>query len=124
MTTNRVTFPCIQDRLSTILAVAEQMLGNNISSGSTKPAFLWVLRDMQLQMKQEPKQEMTEKLDDSQLRKLKRSFREYGMSFFNLNCTARDCKDVKLSAPQLTFCVSMCASVDIHTYFPLGLFSI
>jgi hypothetical protein len=36
---------------------------------------------MQLQMKQEPKQEMTEKLDDSQLRKLKRSFREYGMSF-------------------------------------------
>jgi hypothetical protein len=41
------------------------MLGNNISSGSTKPAFLWVLRDMQLQMKQEPKQEMTEKLDDS-----------------------------------------------------------
>ena len=81
MTTNRVTFPCIQDRLSTILAVAEQMLGNNISSGSTKPAFLWVLRDMQLQMKQEPKQEMTEKLDDSQLRKLKRSFREYGMSF-------------------------------------------
>jgi hypothetical protein len=39
------------------------------------------LSDMQLQMKQEPKQEMTEKLDDSQLRKLKRSFREYGMSF-------------------------------------------
>jgi hypothetical protein len=50
-------------------------------SSSIKPAFLWVLRDMQLQMKQEPKQEMTEKLDDTQLRKLKRSFREYGMSF-------------------------------------------
>jgi hypothetical protein len=81
LTADPVTLPCTQDRLSTILAVAEQMLGNNISSGSTKPAFLWVLRDMQLQMKQEPKQEMTEKLDDTQLRKLKRSFREYGMSF-------------------------------------------
>ncbi len=32
-------------------------------------------------------------------------------AFFNLNCTARDCKDVKINAPQLTFCVFMCASV-------------
>jgi len=41
------------DRLSTILAVAEQMLGvgaGNNSGGGSKPAFLWVLRDMQLQM--------------------------------------------------------------------------
>ena len=71
------------DRLSTILAVAEQMIGcqpgggSSSSSSSSKPAFLWVLRDMQLQMKQEPKAEMTEKLEDAQLRKLKRSFREY-----------------------------------------------
>jgi hypothetical protein len=70
------------DRLNTILAVAEQMIGvqagsSSQSSSSSKPAFLWVLRDMQLQMKQEPKAEMTGKLEDSQLRKLKRSFREY-----------------------------------------------
>ena len=69
------------DRLNTILAVAEQMIGvqagGSSQSSSSKPAFIWVLRDMQLQMKQEPKAEMTEKLEDSQLRKLKRSFREY-----------------------------------------------
>ena len=70
------------DRLSTILAVAEQMLGKSnsssiVSSAATRPAFIWILRDMQLQMKQEPKAEMMEKLDDGQLRKLRRNFREF-----------------------------------------------
>jgi polyhydroxyalkanoate synthesis regulator phasin len=51
--------------------------GSSSQSSSSKPAFLWVLRDCQLQFKQEPKAEMTEKLEDAQLRKLKRSFREY-----------------------------------------------
>jgi hypothetical protein len=57
--------------LNTIRAVAEQMIGvqagGSTQSSSSKPTFLWVLRDMQLQMKQEPKAEVTEKLKDCAL---------------------------------------------------------
>jgi hypothetical protein len=39
-------------QLSTILAVAEQLRGNGDSEGAecSRPAFVWVLRDMQLKM--------------------------------------------------------------------------
>jgi hypothetical protein len=65
------------DRLSTILAVSEQMVGNDDSSVTSKPYFVWVLRDMQLQMKSDPKTEMMEKLETGHIRKMKRSFREF-----------------------------------------------
>ena len=67
------------ERLSTILAVAEQMLGqdNGGTSATTKPYFVWVLRDMQLQMHNDPKTEMMEKLETGHIRKMKRSFKEF-----------------------------------------------
>ena len=67
---NTLSLTCTRsatDRLNTILAVAEQMTGGSTQSSSSKPTFLWVLRDMQLQMKQEPKAEVTEKLKDCAL---------------------------------------------------------
>jgi hypothetical protein len=65
------------ERLSTILAVAEQMLGQDDASVTTKPSFLWVLRDMQLQMKNDPKTEMMEKLETGHIRKMKKSFKDF-----------------------------------------------
>ena len=65
------------DRLSTILAVAEQMLGQDDSTIHSKPAFLWVLRDMQLKMHHDPKTEMMEKLETGHIRKMKRSFKDF-----------------------------------------------
>lgn len=66
------------ERLSTILAVAEQMLGKDEEHlNSSKPSFLWVLRDMQLQMSNDPKTEMMEKLETGHIRKMKRSFKDF-----------------------------------------------
>ncbi|KAJ1472540.1 guanylate-binding protein [Baffinella frigidus] len=47
------------ERLGTILAVAEQLRGkSDPMAGDSKPTFLWVLRDMQLQMTRDPKEVM------------------------------------------------------------------
>ena len=65
------------ERLSTILAVAEQMLGQDDSVNTIKPSFVWVLRDIQLQMQHDPKTEMMEKLETGHIRKMKRSFKDF-----------------------------------------------
>jgi len=65
------------ERLSTILAVAEQMIGQDGAELALKPSFLWVLRDMQLQMAKDPKTEMMEKLETSHIRKMKKSFHDF-----------------------------------------------
>lgn len=64
------------DRLSTILAVSEQMMGDE-SSLTRKPTFIWVLRDIQLQMMKDPKTEMMDKLDTMHIRKMKRAFKDF-----------------------------------------------
>ncbi|EKX32320.1 hypothetical protein GUITHDRAFT_44019, partial [Guillardia theta CCMP2712] len=65
------------EKLNTILAVAEQLGANTNESNSNRPVFVWILRDMQLQMRHDPKSEMCNKLEDVHLRKLRQVFREY-----------------------------------------------
>lgn len=69
------------ERLDMILKVAEQLGRAAASDGEAAEAmggaFLWLLRDHQLQMKHSPKQELVEKLDPSQVRALRRTFGDY-----------------------------------------------
>lgn len=66
------------ERLDMILKISEQL--GKVSSGdasNNEGAFLWLLRDHQLQMKSSPKDELNSKLDPAQLDVLRRSFGEY-----------------------------------------------
>uniref|UniRef100_A0A7S4W4V0 GB1/RHD3-type G domain-containing protein n=1 Tax=Alexandrium monilatum TaxID=311494 RepID=A0A7S4W4V0_9DINO len=65
------------ERLDMILKVAEQLGKAGGSAGPESGAFLWLLRDHQLQMKNSPKQELIEKLDPAQVRALSRSFGDF-----------------------------------------------
>jgi len=66
------------DRLGVILKVAEQLRGASDSDPSTtKPSFLWLIRDQQLQMKKQPRQEMWEKLDQGAKNALQKCFQDY-----------------------------------------------
>lgn len=62
------------------MKIAEQLRGSSASSGfgdSTKPFFLWLIRDSQLKFNKSPKQEMLEKLDEPARNALHKNFAEY-----------------------------------------------
>mmetsp|Transcript_10745 Transcript_10745/g.20169 ORF Transcript_10745/g.20169 Transcript_10745/m.20169 type:complete len:818 (+) Transcript_10745:182-2635(+) len=64
------------DRLDVILRVADQLMKSaRHDEFATKPSFLWVLRDHHLSMKQNPKDEMLEKLSQGAHRSLVRCFK-------------------------------------------------
>eukprot|EP00928_Gymnodinium_smaydae_P033435 TRINITY_DN23955_c0_g2_i2.p1 TRINITY_DN23955_c0_g2~~TRINITY_DN23955_c0_g2_i2.p1 ORF type:complete len:1015 (+),score=152.55 TRINITY_DN23955_c0_g2_i2:96-3140(+) len=70
------------ERLDMILKVAEQLSSSESDSknGATKSgrcAFIWLLRDHQLQMRGTPKEELAEKLESSHLKALRETFVEY-----------------------------------------------
>merc|ERR1719421_2005243 len=64
------------ERLEIILRIAEQ-LRPDAQPGDSQAAFFWVLRDHQLQMQHNPKEEMLAKLDAKAARTLTRFFGEY-----------------------------------------------
>eukprot|EP01118_Nematostelium_gracile_P001306 TRINITY_DN11346_c0_g1_i1.p1 TRINITY_DN11346_c0_g1~~TRINITY_DN11346_c0_g1_i1.p1 ORF type:complete len:538 (-),score=148.97 TRINITY_DN11346_c0_g1_i1:39-1652(-) len=64
------------DRLGAILKVAEQLSGGE-RDDTTKPNFMWLIRDHQLAMKQEPREEMASKMDRHDLELLRRCFHNY-----------------------------------------------
>merc|ERR1719421_2458893 len=64
------------ERLEIVLKIAEQLRPESMP-GDSQSAFFWILRDHQLQMKQQPKEEMTERLDTPACRPLRRFFGDY-----------------------------------------------